>query len=181
MFKKALFLTLIMVFVFVLSGCDFNSSNANNNENSNKTAVSSQDEDIIDDTDIETEELTAMPTEDVYGEDMTSIDRYPESKRTYYVKDDYETDITYITSDSETKVRDYFLDLLKKDSWENTGVATDYLDFEKGDTDNPEMLTIYFTPYENSDLLEYEMVYSPPLTEEELADLNDEDIVDTEE
>lgn len=164
--KNALKITgILAVFaaiVLLTSGCalkDLTKSNSNKNTNSAKTVTDEEDEETIE-----------MATEDVFGEDMADVERYPDSIRTYYAKDEGEIDITYETQDTEQQVRDYYTKYLQDKGWKQTGIATDYIDFEKGDENNPEILTVYFTPYEESGVLEYELVYSPPLTEEELSE-----------
>lgn len=165
--KKALYLMPVLLLVVLLltgAGCDLFDKDS---KTKTSTKSVSLDEDLGD-------EDMAMVEEDVFGEDLSDISRYPDSLRSYYAKDQYETDVTYETEDSEEKVREYYEDLLTEQGWTQTGIATDYVDYEKGDEDNPEMLTIYFTPYEEG-YLEYELVYSPPLTEEELKEMEEED------
>lgn len=171
--KMSSFLLLAVALVVVFSGCFADKDTNTNSTTKTDSTVT------IDDSD---EDLVEMTSEDVFGEDLADIDRYPDSIRSYYAKDEYETDITYETTDSEEKVREYYTDLLEDEGWTQVGVATDYIDFEKGDEDNPEILTVYFTPYEDEGFLEYELVYSPPLTDEELAELeeDDEDFIEIE-
>lgn len=112
---------------------------------------------------------------DVYGKDLTVVERYPGSVRSYYSSNEYETDVTYQTTASTEEVRSYFNDTLVAAGWENSEEATDYMEYLKGDDDNPEIFTVYFTSYDAQGLVEYELVYEPALTEEQLQALEDED------
>lgn len=116
-----------------------------------------------------------LPEEDAIGEDMADITRYPDSVRTYYAKDYGEIDIIYLTKDSAQEVSDYYKDLVVNQGWTLVGEASDYLDFEKGDAENPEMLTIYFEWKKKKKQTEYEILYTPPLTEEELKEFEEDD------
>ena len=127
------------------------------------------------DTATNDESATALPTADAIGEDMADVSRYPDSVRTYYLKDSEEVDIIYVSSDTAEKVRDYYRDLLVQKGWKLTAEATDYLDFEKGDTNNPEMFSVYFEWKKKKAQTEYELIYTPPLTVEELKEFESEE------
>jgi hypothetical protein len=159
--KSALFTMLLIAVLLVMLGGSCSLTEKKDN------SVSTENTDD--------EETIEMATTDVFGEDLTDIPRYPSSIRTYYAQDEEETAVTYETQDSETKVRDFYKTTLIEKGWKQVGIATDYIDFEKGDEENPEILTVYFTLYEEEQILEYELVYSPPLTEEELAELESEE------
>jgi hypothetical protein len=163
--KIASLLSVFMAVIVFASGCSLTDSgkktNTNKNSASEETSVEEEGDEIV------------MATEDAFGEDMADIERYPGSIRTYYAKDSGEIDLTYETTDTEQQVRDHYTSYLEGKGWKQTGIATDYIDFEKGDENNPEILTVYFTPYEDEGILEYELVYSPPLTEEELSEEED--------
>lgn len=116
-----------------------------------------------------------LPAADALGEDMADIARYPESVRTYYSKSDEETDIIYVTKDEAVEVRDYYKKLLVDLGWTLSGEASDYLDFEKGDSTNPEMFTVYFEWKKKNLWTEYELYYTPPLTAAELEDMQSEE------
>lgn len=161
--KNIAFLLGCLLAVLVLSGCSLTNTDSQD-ANANKNAP------VAADTLLEDEDATEIVTADQYGQDMADVIRYPDSIRSYYAKDDGEIDIIYQTTASVQEVRDFYTNLMKEKGWgEPTGDATDYVDFEKGDKNNPEMLTVYFTPYEKQQILEYELVYTPSLTEEELA------------
>ncbi len=155
-----LFCTILLLGGMVLvTGCDWNESTINTT-----TASVEGGEDL--------------PTEDALGADMANVERYPDSVRTYYLKDNEETDITYVVKSTAVDVRDYYMDLLEDEDWTLIAEASDYIDFEKGDENNPEMLTVYFEFKKKKKWTEYELVYYPPLTEEELAEweaMDDED------
>lgn len=157
----------ILLVVF-FSGCVLTEKESAETKNTNQTIVT---EESFDDE----EDVLEVAAKDAYGEDLADVARYSDSIRTYYAKDLGEVDITYQTSASEQEIRDYYTSLLEGKGWVQTGVATDYIDFEKGDENNPEILTVYLTPYEKQGLLEYELVYSPPLTEEEMAEMEAEE------
>ena len=147
--------------VVFFNGCSL-TKEKDNNTNSSAVPVDASDLDLND------EDATEVATKDAYGEDMADINRYPDSIRTYYSDDSGEIEITYQTKATDQEIRDYYTKLLVDKGWKQIGKATDYIDFEKGDTNNPEVMTVYLTPYEKQGILEYELVYSPALTQEEL-------------
>jgi len=159
-------LTALLLVVLLLGGCSLSKKGDDTN-----TKVKTNTEAVETDDD---EDTIEMATVDAFGEDLKDIPRYAGSIRTYYAEDEEETAVTYETTDAESKVREYYKTTLTEKGWRQTGVATDYSDFEKGDEANPEILTVYFTQYEDEGILEYELVYSPPLTPEELAAENEE-------
>ncbi len=62
-----------------------------------------------------------------------------------------------------------------------TEEATDYMEYMKGDDDNPGIFTLYLTTYKDQGMLQYELVYEPPYTEEQLAEFEaEEDLEDFE-
>lgn len=142
-----------------------NQANVNANSNTDSVSVDNED-DTVDAAQTDTDVVTS----DVFGEDMKLADRYPNSIRSYYSKNELETDVTYQTTASQDDVRTFYKDSLTKDAvWTVSEEATDYVEFSKGDDTNPEYLTVYLTPYKN--ILEYELVYEPPYTEEQLKQL----------
>lgn len=153
----SLLATLLVVLLF--SGCSLLEKNDDSSLKNEATIEVEDDE----------EDEIEIATTDVFGEDLKDIPRYTGSIRTYYAQDAEETAVTYETMDAESKVREFYKTTLTEKGWKQVGVATDYIDFEKGDEENPEILTVYFTQYEDEGILEYELVYSPPLTAEELA------------
>lgn len=166
--KISILATLIATFfvAVLISGCTLTKK-----ADDTKTKTTEQTNNAV--ADINSDEDTIeMPTTDAFGEDLADIPRYTGSIRSYYSQDEEETDITYDTTDTEAQVREFYKTTLTAKGWRQTGIATDYIDFEKGDEANPEILTVYFTQY--GTVLEYELVYSPPLTPEELAAENEE-------
>lgn len=163
--KKISALSLSIVLVSVLfMGCT--DKNDDKDSKTNSTVKTDVNEDIV---------STELPTEDAFGEDLKDVERYPNSVRTYFVKDSSEIDVTYQTKESEKTIRDFYTKLLTEKGWKQTATATDYLDFEKGSEDNPEIMTVYLTPDTESGILEYSLTYSPALTEAELLELNSEE------
>ncbi len=160
--KKTLgLLTLVLLlggFLF-LTGCGRNTASNTTNESSSE----------------------ALPTEDAIGEDMDDVERYEDSVRTYYYKDSEETDVIYVTADAPEDVRDFYKDLLVEEGWTLVSEATDYIDFEKGDSDNPEIFTVYYEWKKKKGYTEYELVYMPPLSEEELQEMEELDAAAEEE
>lgn len=121
------------------------------------------------------DDVVDVVTADVYGKDLTIVERYPASVRSYYSSNEYETDVTYQTSDSMEDVRSYYNTALTAAGWENSEEATDYMEYLKGDDANPEIMTVYFTSYDDQAIVEYELVYEPALTAEQLQELENED------
>lgn len=147
------------------------SVDATNTDTDTDAVLSLDDEDATADT---SQTTTDTVTTDVFGEDMELVQRYPDSVRSYYSKNELETDITYQTTASQDDVRKFYKEALTKDNaWTVSEEATDYVEFSRGDDNNPEYLTVYLTPYKN--LLEYELVYEPPYTEEQLKQLESSD------
>lgn len=158
--KRFLSLSLGMTVIALLAtGAGCTNPNTTTNANTN-TAV-------LDD------EAIAVETTDVYGKDLSDVTRYPDSIRSYYSSNDYETDVTYQTTGSIEQVRQYFNDQLTAAGWTNSEEATDYMEYVKGDDNNPEIMTVYFTEYKSQGILEYELVYEPALSEEELNELGE--------
>ncbi len=116
------------------------------------------------------EDAIVVETSDVYGKDIEQVERYPDSIRSYYSKSDYETDVTYQTTADIEDVRAFYNGKLTAAGWTNSEEATDYMEYTKGDDENPEIMTVYFTSYDSQGILEYELVYEPALSEEELLD-----------
>lgn len=98
---------------------------------------------------------------DVYGKDLSGVERYPKSILSYYAHSDDATDVTYQTTASAEQVRTYFQDQLTKAGWKNSEEATDYMEYTKGDKKNQEVLTVYFTTYDEQGIVEYELAYEP--------------------
>jgi hypothetical protein len=176
MSTKNAVLFLLTLSIFTGTGCV---NNAATTKQSNTTADSVSDavaeEDIIADEDVidpSTEELQFVE-KDVFGEDLSFVERYPDSIRSYFSKSELETAITYETTADQEQVRKHFSDQLTTNGWENSEQATDYMEFMKGDENNPEYLTLYLTPYNNG--LEYELVYEPAYTEEQLQEIEQEE------
>ncbi len=156
-FKFALSLTVVTL---LTTGAGCTKPNDNANSNANETVV-------LDD------EAIAVETSDVYGKDLTDVTRYPDSVRSYYSSNEYETDVTYQTTGSIEQVRQYFNDQLTAAGWTNSEEATDYMEYTKGDDSNPEIMTVYFTEYDAQSILEYELVYEPALSEEQLNEIDE--------
>jgi len=171
LYNRYLYLGTILALSVTVTGCSLFQTGSTNND---VTAG-------IADTDVSfDEDFIEVLTADAYGEDLVMVERYPGSIRSYYATNEYETDLTYQTTASEAEVRSFYDEKLKTDGWENTEEATDYMEYMKGDEDNPEIFTLYLTPYEDQDLLEYELVYEPTLTEAQLEELNDDEEVEFE-
>lgn len=136
----------------------------------NSTPTTSNDDvTVVDDESIE------VLTEDAYGKDLTMADRYPDSIRSYYAASQYETDVSYQTTATQEAVREFYTDTLTAAGWTNSEEATDYMEYIKGDEANPEILTLYLTDYAAQAIVEYELVYEPALSDEELQALESED------
>ncbi len=141
--------------------------------NKNTPATNTKEVDIDDEEDYYDE--VEVVTEDAYGKDLAFIERYEGSLRSYYSTNEYETDVSYQTEADQDDVRAFYNDKLIADGWTVSEDATDYMEFLKGDEDNPEIFTLYLTPYEKQGILEYELVYEPSLSEEQLQELESED------
>lgn len=172
MLRYTLFGLLLGSTALIAAGC----STTEVNNNTNTTAKTTPDDSVVMEDDYYDE--IDIVTEDAYGKDLESIVRYPDSIRSYYSASDYETDVSYQTSDDQEKVREFYNDLLLADGWETSEEATDYMEFVRGDEDNPEIFTLYLTPYEGQNILEYELVYEPSLTDAQLEELELEDSED---
>lgn len=118
---------------------------------------------------VATDADVTVVTTDAYGKDFPDIARYPNSIRIYYADSELETNVIYQTTAQTEVVRSYFDDLVTKAGWTISSQGTDYMEYTRGDRDNPEILTVYFTEYATQQLLEYELVYEPALTEAEQA------------
>lgn len=121
------------------------------------------------------EDTTDVVTADVYGKDLDFVERYPDSLRSYYSSNEYETDVTYQTTAGIDDVRAFYDAKLKAAGWTNSEEATDYMEYTRGDEANPEILTLYLTEYSNQGLLEYELVYEPVLTDDQLDTISNQD------
>ena len=121
------------------------------------------------------EDSIDVVTEDAYGKDLTMVERYPESMRSYYAASEYETDVSYQTTANQEDVRKFYTDTLTAAGWTNSEEATDYMEYLKGDESNPEILTLYLTDYKTQGIVEYELVYEPALSAEELTALEAEE------
>src|SRR3990167_1362160 len=71
----------------------------NNNSNTNVSVNTNASDPVVDSTldsaDDTSKTNTDVVTSDVFGEDMKIVERYPNSIRSYYSKNELETDITY--------------------------------------------------------------------------------------
>lgn len=134
----------------------------NQTSSANKSELEGGEDIIMTDDFSYDDDTIAVETEDVYGKDLTQIERYPGSIRSYYSSNDYETDVTYQTTEDVETVRQYYNEQLTAAGWTNSEEATDYMEYEKGSDTALELITVYFTEYNNGDLLEYELVYEPP-------------------
>lgn len=146
----------LLTLVSVGAGCMNNTSDTNN---ANTVVL---DEDAI-----------KVETTDVYGKDIEGVERYPDSIRSYYSSNSYETDVTYQTQATDEQIRQFYNDQLLADGWTNSEEATDYMEYTKGDDENPEIMTVYFSEYDAQGILEYELVYEPALSEEELNEIDE--------
>lgn len=166
---------LLIAGTITLAGCLNTSVNKTETENNNKnTSVEVEDdEDLLEDEDYYDE--VEVVTEDAYGKDLDFIERYEGSLRSYYSTNEYETDVSYQTTADEDDVRAFYNDKLVAAGWEISEDATDYVEFIKGSEDNPEIFTLYLTPYKKQNILEYELVYEPSLSDEQLKELESED------
>ncbi len=165
--KRYSLLALLLASSLLATGC-VNSITESTTDTSNSNADAAVYEDDYYD-EIE------LVDEDVYGKDLTVVERYPDSVRSYYSSNEYETDVTYQTSDDQEAVREFYLDALESDGWEISEDATDYMELLRGEEDNPEIFTLYLTEYQDQGVLEYELVYEPSLTDEQLEELEAEE------
>lgn len=115
-----------------------------------------------------TVDSTTVVTTDVYGQDLDFAPRSDGSIRSYYSANLYETDITYQTTTDVETIRKFYTDTLTAAGWVNSAQATDYMEYSNGSQDNPEILTVYFTDFPQQNVLEYELVYEPALTADQL-------------
>lgn len=167
----------LSVLLTIGAGCSNEKSNVNSTAPTSNTTEVSNEQDTVEITDDETTDTTqtdtTVVTTDVYGEDISTAPRYPNSIRSYYSQNELETAVTYQTTGSQEDIRKYYKDTLTKDTWTVSEEATDYVEFSRGDENNPEYLTVYLTSYKN--VLEYELVYEPPYTEEQLKQLESDE------
>ncbi|MBI2415120.1 MAG: hypothetical protein HYV33_00465 [Candidatus Kerfeldbacteria bacterium] len=126
-------------------------------------------------TDVSDEDALAVVTTDVYGKDFDWIERYENSVRSYYFSDEYSTSVTYQTAATEDDLRTYYTNVLETAGWTKSEDATDYVEFTKGNDDNPEIFTVWLTAYPDQKLVEYELSYERALTEAELAEFEEEE------
>lgn len=168
--KISMFYALTATLALVGVGCTSPASNDTTNQvTETVNADSLTDELYID------EDAVDVVTEDAYGKDLTVVERYPDSIRSYYAASQYETDVSYQTESTQEEVREFYTDTLTNDGWTNSEEATDYMEYLRGDESNPEILTLYLTEYKAQGIVEYELVYEPALSEEELQALEAED------
>lgn len=165
---------LLIAGTVVMAGCLSNTNTNTENANATKNAAVEVDDAEIDYEEDYYDEVEVV-TEDAYGKDLTFVERYPESLRSYYSSNEYETDVSYQTTADQDDVRAFYNDKLLAAEWTVSEDATDYMEFVKGDEENPEIFTLYLTPYEKQGILEYELVYEPSLTDEQLQELESED------
>lgn len=170
--------SLLIAGAITLTGCLDTSANkadtADSNKNtSEKVSDNDGDQDVNEDEDYY-DQLDVV-TEDAYGKDIDFIERYEGSLRSYYSTNEYETDVSFQTTADQDDVRAFYNDKLVAAGWEISEDATDYVEFTKGSEDNPEIFTLYLTPYEKQNILEYELVYEPSLSDDQLKELESED------
>lgn len=172
--KRFFVLSSLLLVTIIVSGGGCLQKKAND-ETAQKLTPEAIESGVVVDQEIELdEELIEVVTEDVYGKDLDLVERYPDSVRSYYASNEYELDVTYQTTASQEDIRAYYDEQLTAAGWTNSEEATDYMEYVKGDEDNPEILTLYLTEYTEQGIVEYELVYEPALTEEELLELEDE-------
>lgn len=160
--RTALFLLAAPLFV---AGCTVvNNTTEQPNEN-----TPNSDEVIVDDSFLYEDEITVVE-KDVYGKDLDLVERYPNSLRSYYEAYDDEISVTYQTTDDQEEVRSYFNEQLTAAGWTVDGDATDYTEYYRENDAGEEYLSVYYYPYESTNVTEYELYYEPPYTDEELED-----------
>ncbi len=160
-------IALVPSLLLIGAGCK-NQATINANESTDELAETT---DVISADDYEIEIVVA----DVYGQDLDLVERYPDSIRSYYSSNQYETDATYQTTEDQETIRGFYNDKLTTAGWTNSEEATDYMEYTRGDEDNPEILTLYLTEYKKQGIVEYELVYEPALSDAELEDIEDEE------
>lgn len=74
-----------------------------------------------------------LPKEDVFGEDLAGIARFPGSTRTSYQKNDLSSVVEYQALDKPEKVLLYFKSLLAKDNWVLKETSPVQIQFVKAD------------------------------------------------
>ncbi|MDP3970762.1 MAG: hypothetical protein Q8P90_03605 [bacterium] len=147
--------------IILLAGCVTTDDTKVTNEAPKNTAT--EDEVFIDDY----EDVIEIVDEDVYGKDITFVNRYPKSIRSYYESYEDETAVSYQTTDDTEEVRSYFNDQLTTDGWELSGESTDFMEYTKETAEGEtEYVTIYLDTYKDQGIMEYEIVYEPPYTED---------------
>lgn len=166
---------LLIAGTVVMAGCLSNTNTSVENSNENKNATVEVNNEADADYDEDYYDEVEVVTEDAYGKDLEFIERYPDSLRSYYSSNEYETDVSYQTTADQDDVRAFYNDKLVASGWTVSEDATDYMEFVKGDEENPEIFTLYLTPYEKQGVLEYELVYEPALSDEQLQELESED------
>lgn len=167
--RTIVWLSLSTVLATVATGCSLSGAA---NTTSNTNAVTANTSMMYDDTEDEDDALDVV-TEDVYGKDLELVTRYPDSIRSYYVSDDWSQSVSYQTKASADDIRAYYVTALIEQGWEQSEDATDYIEFTKGDSNNPEIATVWFTEYPKQKLLEYEIDYERALTQAELDEENE--------
>lgn len=155
----------------ILLGVGCTNSTTTTDSKTTDTIAATDDTELLYD-----EDSIEVITEDAYGKDLTVVERYPDSIRSYYAASQYETDVSYQTTASQEDIRQYYTEKLIADGWTNSEEATDYMEYLKGDESNPEILTLYLTDYKQQGIVEYELVYEPALSDEELKELEAEDV-----
>ena len=167
--KLRLSLLALLATGVIITGCTAPEDSAENDTNSTNSAAVEDNTDALDE--VLSDELlfeddyydeTEVVAEDVYGQDIDFIERYPESIRSYYESYDGDLSVTYQTEDDQEAVRTYFNDLLAADGWGLDGDATDYMDYSRDTTAGEEYVSVYFYPYPDQGITEYELYYEQP-------------------
>lgn len=104
-----------------------------------------------------TGEGKALPSEDVIGEDLKNVSRYPDSVRTKYYEADTYTKVTYKTKDSVKEVKEYYQEKLTSVGWKLTSSEEGQLVFDKASA----KLYINFYYSKTYKTTEYELKYYP--------------------
>ena len=172
--KRLFALTLLLPATVLLAACT-GPNKVESNRTSDNSPVESEvgqpeynsDDLFFDDEAIEEVEVV---TEDVYGEDISIVERHPGSIRSYYEAYEGEISVTYQTTVSQEEVRKHFKQELLADGWINDGEGTDFADYSRDGDDGEEYLSVYYYPYPSQGLLEYELYYESPLEGDEEFD-----------
>lgn len=171
---KHIFLPLgLTLSTVLLLGAGCNNKQPSATTTSNTSAEVTDDTVNIDDIYAESDEIEVV-TADVYGKDLEQVVRYPDSLRSYYSSNEYEADVTYQTTDDVEAIRAFYEEKLIADGWTNSEQATDYMEYTRGDELNPDIITLYLTTYTTQGLVEYELVYEPALTDEQMQAISEE-------